>query len=437
MTQLGAREPGIPSPGAGQEPQTLWDKILHYTPVVMTVVATVLAGLSSSEMNRAQYFRALASQNQSKVGDQWAFFQAKRTRTILAEKTREVLEALTAPEPVEPETIQALANDLPAAFQSAAREADQLQQAVGRLQEPRPPSDARTVPTPTEKESWQKALERFRQVTSAGTAEAENVRKKTADTLAALALQAPKDPRLAVFTWLNSDQLPPVEDQHVDDPVLTRVQQAIQERKPESELAPLLREVNSEKLQQAVNVAEANAAAADTASKPVDRALQNVETLVDGQVRLARQFYRADQELQRALRGVSGEEKPLPDDIRGGLDRLHRQAAALKTAADEVNTAVKSAGDRLSARRYERDARYNQEAAYLYEVQVYENSYHSDRHLNRSRNFFYGMLLAQVAVTTATLALAVRKKNVLWGLASLAGIAAVAYSVYVYLDLLP
>lgn len=61
-------------------PEGKWGKVLGMTPVVMTVVATLLAGLSTSEMTKAQYVRALAAQQQSKSGDQWAFFQAKRLR---------------------------------------------------------------------------------------------------------------------------------------------------------------------------------------------------------------------------------------------------------------------------------------------------------------------------------------------------------------------
>jgi hypothetical protein len=61
-------------------PEGNWGKVLGMTPVVMTVIATLLAGLSTSEMTRAQYTRSLAAQQQSKAGDQWAFFQAKRLR---------------------------------------------------------------------------------------------------------------------------------------------------------------------------------------------------------------------------------------------------------------------------------------------------------------------------------------------------------------------
>ena len=64
-------------------PAGKWGKILAATPIVMTVIATLLAGLSSGEMTRAQYDRALAAQQQSKAGDQWNYFQAKRLRAAL------------------------------------------------------------------------------------------------------------------------------------------------------------------------------------------------------------------------------------------------------------------------------------------------------------------------------------------------------------------
>jgi hypothetical protein len=62
-------------------PATLWGKLLLATPVVMTVVATLLAGFSSTEMTTAQYDRAYAAQLQSKAGDQWGYFQAKKLRS--------------------------------------------------------------------------------------------------------------------------------------------------------------------------------------------------------------------------------------------------------------------------------------------------------------------------------------------------------------------
>jgi hypothetical protein len=72
-------------------PQTIWGKILSATPVVLAVVATMLAGLASSEMTKAQYERSLAAQMQSKAGDQWSFFQAKRLRSALQNNTLDLL----------------------------------------------------------------------------------------------------------------------------------------------------------------------------------------------------------------------------------------------------------------------------------------------------------------------------------------------------------
>lgn len=72
-------------------PDNKWGKLLGATPVIMTVVATLLAGLASSEMTKAQYERAYAAQIQSKAGDQWAFFQAKRLRGDMQRNTLELL----------------------------------------------------------------------------------------------------------------------------------------------------------------------------------------------------------------------------------------------------------------------------------------------------------------------------------------------------------
>jgi hypothetical protein len=80
-------------------PATLWGKILTATPVIMTVVATALAGLASSEMTRAQYARSLAAQRQSKAGDQWGFFQAKRLRGTMQRSTLDILQSTTTIQP--------------------------------------------------------------------------------------------------------------------------------------------------------------------------------------------------------------------------------------------------------------------------------------------------------------------------------------------------
>ena len=82
-------------------PQNKWGKILGVTPIVMTVIATMLAGLASSEMTRAQYDRSLAAELQSKAGDQWGYYQAKKLRGALAQNTLDLLAATSELAPLE------------------------------------------------------------------------------------------------------------------------------------------------------------------------------------------------------------------------------------------------------------------------------------------------------------------------------------------------
>ena len=81
-------------------PQTVWGRILLATPVVMTVIATMLAGLASSEMTRAQYDRSMAAQLQSKAGDQWGYAAAKKTRGGLAHNSLDLLAASVSVQPL-------------------------------------------------------------------------------------------------------------------------------------------------------------------------------------------------------------------------------------------------------------------------------------------------------------------------------------------------
>ncbi|MDB6056569.1 MAG: hypothetical protein JWO95_413 [Verrucomicrobiales bacterium] len=83
----------IPDELKADLPQSTFGKILAATPVVMAVVATLLAGLATREMTIAQYTRSLAAQQQSKAGDQWNFFQAKKLRSQLQRNTVEIIGA--------------------------------------------------------------------------------------------------------------------------------------------------------------------------------------------------------------------------------------------------------------------------------------------------------------------------------------------------------
>ena len=62
------------TPADDDAPKSATAKALAAVPVALTVLATILAGLSSSEMTRSMYYRSLAAQHQSKAGSQWAFF---------------------------------------------------------------------------------------------------------------------------------------------------------------------------------------------------------------------------------------------------------------------------------------------------------------------------------------------------------------------------
>ncbi len=83
----------LPEQLTSELPKTKWGKTLLATPVIMTVIATLLAGLASSEMTRAQYDRALGAQLQSKAGDQWAYFQAKKLRGAMQQNSLALLNA--------------------------------------------------------------------------------------------------------------------------------------------------------------------------------------------------------------------------------------------------------------------------------------------------------------------------------------------------------
>ena len=91
----------LPEELTREAPQNKWGKILLATPVVMTVIATLLAGLASSEMTRAQYDRALGAQLQSKAGDQWSYFQAKKLRGAIQQNSYELLTATADIHPID------------------------------------------------------------------------------------------------------------------------------------------------------------------------------------------------------------------------------------------------------------------------------------------------------------------------------------------------
>ncbi len=129
-------------------PQNKWGKVLGATPIVMTVIATMLAGLASSEMTKAQYDRSAAAQLQSKAGDQWSYYQAKKLRSAVAHNTLDLLAATSEVNPLTAEalpgtdaaTVDALVkNKIPAA--TPAKFDDTVNAALAAVENSQPESE--------------------------------------------------------------------------------------------------------------------------------------------------------------------------------------------------------------------------------------------------------------------------------------------------------
>lgn len=304
----------IPETLKGDLPLTLWGKILGATPIVMTVVATMLAGLASSEMTRAQYDRSWAAQMQSKAGDQWSFFQAKRLRGALQRNTLDLMHGTAEVRPLSREALRAALVGTPA---GSALESGAGPQALGALFEGELPKPAASRPIAPEVQAALHALESSR---------------------------------------------------------------------PDAELVALLGRVDDATLAAELRHAQDRALAFDAATKPINQIVDAIE---------------------RAVTAPGAE---------AGLRR--------EFIATRLNYA---------ALRYDAEARLNQVIGTLYELQVRKGNLSAERHHRRSQKFFYGMLAAQLGVIVATLAMAARKRNLLWSLAAVAGAAAISFAAYVYL----
>ncbi|MFO1475435.1 MAG: DUF4337 family protein [Verrucomicrobiota bacterium] len=150
-------------------PQTTYGKILMSTPVVMTVVATLLAGLASSEMTRAQYDRSLAAQLQSKAGDQWGYFQSKKLRGALQHNSLELLRSTVAVRPLDAAALGTfgeldaasraalLTGELPA-LPPAAVLSEKVKAALDALETEKPESEITVALAPVKAAELDKAL---------------------------------------------------------------------------------------------------------------------------------------------------------------------------------------------------------------------------------------------------------------------------------------
>lgn len=415
MTMLNPK-PGPPTEPSAPEvkPKTAWDRLLTTTPVVMTVVATLLAGLSSSEMTKAQYFRSLAAQSQSKVGDQWAFFQAKRARGSNHVLTAKLLRAMTDARDVDAAALQASAEHVLRQLRFGQKKAEELAASNEKLGGK---SDSKALAAATD------ALVRVLQTE---TAKAEALKIGLAETLndqdvqKALAVLTAEVPAESTRKPVAGNEAPNI------DAALA----AIAGRKTEAETESLIAPIHLAALQQSIGETENSATSFDQTCKPVTRALARVDKLLAEEVSLARSYSRAVAAVRDVSDRSAGNEAPA--ETQRAILPLVENSGRLQASVTELNNSFTAASLRYDAWRYDHEAADNQRAAGLYEIQVRKHSWTAEWHRKRSAYFFYGMLAAQAGVTIATLALAVKLRSLLWGLASFAGLVAVGIAAYVY-----
>ncbi len=214
---------------------------------------------------------------------------------------------------------------------------------------------------------------------------------------------------------LAAAEIPANEPAPPSDPAIAAVVDDVSAGRSERDGLPNTAKVKQASLDAAMAAAHAATVGFDAASRPVLQSAEKISAL-----------FRRLAEVAAAARRAA----PAPGAQAGQSDLPTATSRAADLADD-----VLAARLRLTQKRYDRESKFNMAEAQLFEVQVRLSSLNSQRHQQRSRNFFYGALAAQAGVTIATLALAVRRKSILWALASIAGLIAVAVGVYVYVFL--
>jgi hypothetical protein len=393
--------PKLPTPpavGDDTRPRSLGDTIITATPVVLTVLATTLAGLSSNSMIQAQFQRSLAAQNQSRAGDQWAYFQAKRIRGVVLTRALDLQSGLVGP--VQPGKLGAAAGRLAECYGVGARAAAALKSTAG------------------DNAALRQAAERLAQTASDCAVEASRLQESLAPALA-------RPDVVEAFTYLGSNRLPTAGSSPADEPGIAAALKAAADHKSEDELTLLLAGVTPQALREIVRANDDSARALEDAGKKVEAAFRDVDTAVRAEQALAARFHRAVRAVESAAGGA-------PAAARPALAAISRANADTQLDLDSLRD-YRAARDDYTARREEREARVNQKTAGLYELQVHQSGAESERFRRRSRNFFYGMLCAQAGVAIASFALAGRHKSGMWSAASLAGLIALVFGAYVYL----
>lgn len=72
----------VPTP---EPPKSVFDKLGAALPVALTALATAFAGMSTSELQRAMFWRSHAAQDQARATGQWTLAGFKRDRSLICQ----------------------------------------------------------------------------------------------------------------------------------------------------------------------------------------------------------------------------------------------------------------------------------------------------------------------------------------------------------------
>ncbi len=354
----------------GGTPPGLWGTTLTMTPVILTVLATIFAGMSSSEMTQSMFHRAVAAQEQSKAGDEWAFFQTKRIRGTGVETSAELLESIAHPESFSPELFNATVTQMDLLLaKSGDKKAAEALAVVRRIK------THFSSMLGDEKES------------------------------AALSILCKEKPPAAVISVM-----PNQETRNSID----RLIEAIAQRKTEAQTSDQVRKLSTDDIYQATAIAEQNADGFDRLCAPIASVTEKIRAML-GELTLA--------------------VKPLRRKLWRGAGQSQQSYEDVNELCDDLENSFKLTTMNFDARRYRQESSFNRKIAEMFETQVRRSGVESDRHRERSRNFFYSMLAAQAGVTISSLALSKDRRNLLWLIAACAGFFALSFSGYIYFSL--
>ena len=369
---------------SSDQPAGVGGRIVQMTPIILTVLATALAGMSSSEMTQSMYYRSLAGQHQSKAGDQWAFFQAKRIRGTSLEGTVTLLHSLGNVDPLDADRLKSLVAGV-----------------TGSLEALSPDAKLAAKSTQGKFDQW----------------------LATADKNQSL-------------KYLIGPDLPRITDQQLPETeAYTNLRAAVKEmahRHSDSELANIVKNVAPAQIEDATLLAEQNADAFDRACEPTTAAMTQLRAIVAELNADAKSSKPAPPKESGDNKDATNPNVTDPNAVDPIVADSNAAADRLPTQLHQLATTVEAAAADYDARRYRRESSYNRKAAELYELRVARSGVSSDEHRERSRKFFFSMLLAQAGVTISSLALARSNRSLFWTFAALAGLGSLVFTGMTY-----